>query len=173
MADKGLLRRDDPAMPAFACTAPVSALIRLYDREPEKKEGAWHILDLNTGRYRSLVSLKHMAQAAGIGTIGRNTLLITPQYGSLVWLGGVLTEMEISPDPLLPAVCTNCGLCVKSCPVHALDGELLDQETCYSHASAALGSISCKLIPLCTGFYRHTMMMKSLEFKLFPPLRTI
>ena len=36
MMDKGLLRRDDPAMVAFAYTAPISALIRLCDREPEK-----------------------------------------------------------------------------------------------------------------------------------------
>jgi AcrR family transcriptional regulator len=38
MMDKGLLRRDDPAMLAFAYTAPISALIHLCDREPEKTE---------------------------------------------------------------------------------------------------------------------------------------
>ena len=36
MMDRGLLRRDDPAMLAFAYTAPISALIHLCDREPEK-----------------------------------------------------------------------------------------------------------------------------------------
>ena len=36
MMDKGLLRRDDPAMLAFAYTAPISALIHLCDREPER-----------------------------------------------------------------------------------------------------------------------------------------
>ena len=40
MMDKGLLRRDDPAMLAFAYTAPISALIHLSDREPEKIEAA-------------------------------------------------------------------------------------------------------------------------------------
>ena len=40
MMDKGLLRQDDPAMLAFAYTAPISALIRLCDREPEKTEAA-------------------------------------------------------------------------------------------------------------------------------------
>ena len=40
MMDKGLLRRDDPAMLAFAYTAPISALIHLCDREPEKVEDA-------------------------------------------------------------------------------------------------------------------------------------
>ena len=40
MMDKGLLRQDDPAMLAFAYTAPISALIHLCDREPEKTEEA-------------------------------------------------------------------------------------------------------------------------------------
>ena len=40
MMDKGLLRRDDPAMLAFAYTAPISALIHLCDREPEKTADA-------------------------------------------------------------------------------------------------------------------------------------
>ncbi len=40
MMEKSLLRRDDPAMLAFAYTAPVSALVHLCDREPEKMEAA-------------------------------------------------------------------------------------------------------------------------------------
>ena len=40
MMDKGLIRRDDPAMLAFAYTSPISALIHLCDREPEKTEDA-------------------------------------------------------------------------------------------------------------------------------------
>ena len=40
MMEKGLLRKDDPEMLAFAYTAPISALIHLCDREPEKTEGA-------------------------------------------------------------------------------------------------------------------------------------
>ena len=40
MMDKGLIRRDDPAMLAFAYTTPISALIHLCDREPEKTEEA-------------------------------------------------------------------------------------------------------------------------------------
>ena len=40
MMDKGLLRKDDPAMLAFAYTTPISALIHLCDREPEKTEDA-------------------------------------------------------------------------------------------------------------------------------------
>lgn len=92
------------------------------------------LLDERTGRYRGAVSQKHAAQAAGLGTIGRHSLLITPRLGSMVWLGMLLTEAALEPDPLLEPVCNGCGLCVEACPVRALDGELLCQRTCWDHA---------------------------------------
>ena len=92
------------------------------------------LLDERTGRYRSAVSQKHAAQAAGLGTIGRHSLLITPELGSMVWLGMLLTEAELEPDPLREALCDGCGLCVQACPVHALDGEQLCQRACWDYA---------------------------------------
>lgn len=94
-------------------------------------ESQW---DAATGRWRSIVSQKHAAQAAGLGTIGRHSLLITPEYGSMVWLGCVLTTAELPADPLLPDICENCGLCVASCPVKALDGPEIAQQTCWDYA---------------------------------------
>ena len=47
---------------------------------------------------RSIVSAKHAAEAAGLGTIGRHSLLITPEFGSMVWLSVILTEMQLEPD---------------------------------------------------------------------------
>lgn len=92
------------------------------------------LLDERTGRYRSVVSQKHAAQAAGLGTIGRHSLLITPELGSMVWLGMVLTEAELEPDPIGEHICDGCGLCVQACPVHALDGEQLCQRECWDYA---------------------------------------
>jgi len=94
-------------------------------------ESVW---DAKTGRNRSVVSLKHAAQAAGLGTIGRHSLLITPEFGSMVCLGAVLTNAELEADSLLASVCTNCDLCVKACPVHALAGSELNQGACWDHA---------------------------------------
>ena len=51
MMDKGLLRRDDPAMLAFAYTAPISALIHLCDREPEKTGGAMAQIEAFVGHF--------------------------------------------------------------------------------------------------------------------------
>lgn len=90
--------------------------------------------DTGTQRWRSIVSQKHAAQAAGLGTIGRHSLLITPQFGSMVWLGMVLTDARLEQDLLLPRSCDDCGLCVKACPVDALEGQEIDQQACWGHA---------------------------------------
>ena len=91
-------------------------------------------LDEKTGRHRSIVSAKHAAQAAGLGTIGRHSLLITPEYGSMVWLNLILTEMELEPDPLKERICNDCNLCVEICPVNALKSMEVDQNACWNHA---------------------------------------
>ena len=62
---------------------------------------------------RSIVSAKHAAQAAGLGTIGRNTLLLTPEYGSMVWLSVILTELALEADEQKADICNNCNLCVE------------------------------------------------------------
>ncbi len=94
-------------------------------------ESLW---DSKTNRFRSIISQKHAAQAAGLGTIGRHSLLITPQYGSMVWLGAVLSEQEFESDPLLTPICNNCNLCVEICPINALSESELKQLDCWNHA---------------------------------------
>lgn len=94
-------------------------------------ESEW---DINTNRWRSIVSQKHAAQAAGLGTIGRHSLLITPEFGSMLWLGCVLCEQELEPDPLKEPICNNCNLCVNICPIHALENRDLNQGSCWDYA---------------------------------------
>ena len=90
--------------------------------------------DENTGRFRSVISQKHAAQAAGLGTIGRHSLLITPEFGSMVWLGTILIAAALEPDPLKASICDNCNLCVKICPINALDHVEMNQQACWNHA---------------------------------------
>lgn len=92
------------------------------------------IWDTQTNRYRSIISQKHAAQAAGLGTIGRHSLLITPEFGSMVWLGSILTDTELEADPILEPVCNGCGLCVDVCPKHALKSPEMQQDVCWNFA---------------------------------------
>lgn len=94
-------------------------------------ESQW---DKKTERWRSIISQKHAAQAAGLGAIGRHSLLITPEFGSMVWLGAVLTEAKLEPDSMKQNICNDCNLCVKICPVNALEREEIKQQVCWDHA---------------------------------------
>jgi epoxyqueuosine reductase QueG len=68
-----------------------------------------------------VVSLRHVAQAAGLGVLGRNNLLITPHRGPRVRLGAVVTTAPLDPDePISLDLCTDCDACVVACPVEAL-----------------------------------------------------
>ena len=83
------------------------------------------------------ISDKHWAARAGLGWIGRNTLLVTPQWGSWVNLGELVTteECDIYDTPL-PSRCSGCNLCVDACPNHAIatDGApMIDARRCTAH----------------------------------------
>ena len=69
----------------------------------------------------AVFSYKHAAVAAGLGTIGRNGLLITPEFGPRVRLACLLTNAPLEPTPL-PAenFCKDCQACIRACPSYAL-----------------------------------------------------
>jgi len=94
------------------------------------------MFDTRTNRFRNVVSAKHCAQAAGLGTIGKNTLLITPKFGNMVWLSVILTEAELEADPLVEKnLCPQgCRLCLDACPVSALGDPAMKQKDCWNYA---------------------------------------
>ena len=66
---------------------------------------------------------KTAAVLSGLGYIGRNCLLITPEYGSKVRLATVLTDMPLSPlSERVPFSCGDCRICVNACPAGAVSG---------------------------------------------------
>jgi epoxyqueuosine reductase len=70
------------------------------------------------------ISDKHWAARAGLGWIGRHTLLVTPRWGSWVNLGEIVTTEEIKHNSSLithhSSFCSTCGRCVDACPNHAI-----------------------------------------------------
>jgi epoxyqueuosine reductase QueG len=73
------------------------------------------------------VSLRHAAEAAGLGNMGVNRLFISTDVGARVRLGGLVTDAELTPDPsVTESLCDDCMECVKACPVSAIteDGKV-------------------------------------------------
>jgi epoxyqueuosine reductase len=77
---------------------------------------------LDTRFLEAVFSYKHAGQAAGLGAIGWNSLLIAPGSGPRIRLSACLTEAELDPtDPVeLDLKCVSCGMCLEKCPAGAL-----------------------------------------------------
>lgn len=83
----------------------------------------------------SAVLERSWASLAGLGWIGKNTLLIHPRHGSYLFLGEVLINRETGAGPRPVAdYCGNCTRCLKSCPTQALiEPRTLDSNRCISY----------------------------------------
>ncbi len=92
----------------------------------------------------SLFNHKMAATSAGLGWIGRNGLLVNPEYGPRLSLATVLTDAPIEPDtPVEHSLCGDCTLCMQYCPSQAITGaawsrtspsvELVRLAACRSH----------------------------------------
>ena len=68
-------------------------------------------------------SHRHAAVAAGLGEIGYNRLVITPQFGNRIRFCSIITEAPFSPDPMYegPTLCYKCKKCINACPGNCLD----------------------------------------------------
>ncbi len=78
---------------------------------------------------------KQLAVEAGLGWIGRQSLLVTPRFGSFVLLGVLLLDHQVDhyDRPLESVGCGSCSLCVDSCPTGAILGNrMIDTRKCIS-----------------------------------------
>ncbi|MEN3041021.1 MAG: tRNA epoxyqueuosine(34) reductase QueG [Bacteroidia bacterium] len=77
---------------------------------------------------------KAWAVVAGLGWIGKNTLLLNRHLGSYTFIGGVLTSAELVPDdPFTTNLCGTCTRCVEACPTGALEPYVLDARRCIAY----------------------------------------
>ncbi|MCR4615860.1 MAG: DUF1730 domain-containing protein [Clostridiales bacterium] len=81
---------------------------------------------------------------AGIGVRGKNGLLITEKYGSWVFIGEIVTTLDMSDFVAEPkkTECINCGKCVSACPTRALSGQGVDKQRCLSDITQRKGELT-------------------------------
>lgn len=98
---------------------------------PLPSDGPYEYWDADKLEGRGLLSMKHTAVMAGLGTMGKSTLLLNEKYGNMLVLGAVLTDAELASDPLAESICIEgCSLCIANCPSGALDGQRAKQANC-------------------------------------------
>jgi epoxyqueuosine reductase len=91
-----------------------------------------------------------IAQRAGLGWIGKNSLLINPQKGSFFLLAEIFLGIELEPDEaVVNDYCGSCSRCIEACPTDCiLPNRTLDAERCISYLSIELkGSIPLEMRP--------------------------
>lgn len=80
------------------------------------------------------LSDRAVAERAGIGWSGKNCAIITPEFGSYVYLGEMITNIPFEPDTPLESLCGTCNKCIEACPTGALvQGGQINAKKCISY----------------------------------------
>jgi epoxyqueuosine reductase len=117
------------------------------------EEGGFRALPIPTSQFRrpgqriSIFPHKLAARLAGLGWIGKNCLLITPEFGPRIRLASVLTDCELEAGTIIEGNCGDCRVCADVCPVDAIKGvefcesegleKRLDVNACGSYRDGA------------------------------------
>lgn len=95
----------------------------------EKVPDATFKIMVDTGE----LSDRSVAERAGIGFSGKNTAIITPEFGSFVYLGELITNIPFPPDTPVEESCGDCRICLDACPTGALvEGGQLNAQRCIA-----------------------------------------
>lgn len=114
-------------------------------REKLKEIEAFLVERVPGMKFRSMVDTgelvdRAVAERAGIGWSGKNCSIITPEFGSYVYLGEMITNIPFAPDEAIEDQCGDCTLCIDVCPTGAIvQGGQLDSHRCVAFQTQTKG----------------------------------
>lgn len=118
-----------PALEATAGEQDIKSIIHLATRELEITgirsvgiSGSFPMEIARTGEPPFGVSLKHLAEAAGLGVMGKNRIVLHPKFGADIYLGAIAIDLPVDhyDQPLSESPCLDCNLCAVACPTGAI-----------------------------------------------------
>ncbi len=122
-----MVERLDQISFSFSCDLEREGVISI----PIPSSDPYDFWDQEQNHGRGILSLKHSAELAGLGRIGKNTLLINEQFGNMIWLGAILIDIDLESDAIVTTdICKKCKVCLESCPQKALTGKTIIQKLC-------------------------------------------
>ncbi len=161
--ERNIEKRDDPRLLVAGAKSIVSVALNYYPnekRDPELPSFAYYaygkdyhfvvkdklkqllayiqtIIPTTEGRYfcdSAPVLERYWAAKAGLGFVGKNTLLIIPGKGSFFFLGELIINQELDYDSPINLSCGNCTRCLEACPTGAIEQpHLVNATKCISY----------------------------------------
>ena len=149
------------------------------------------IIEKNGGKYKTFVDSntlpeRYLAYISGVGFIGKNNLIITPEYGSYVFLGEIVTDLEIyeedkrSFDEInLFKECGKCDICYSKCPTKSINNSRKNCNICLSYITQKkdltdweMGKLGGRIFGCDTCQYScpYNLQVKNSKIQEFKPL---
>lgn len=99
---------------------------------------------------KGLISMKHTAVQCGLGSLGKNGLLINKQYGNLLNIGAILTNLTLQSNRFTENLCIDgCTKCIDNCPTHAIENGTVNQKLCrlhtYGKTARGFDTVDCNI----------------------------
>jgi epoxyqueuosine reductase QueG len=132
-------------------TLPISAdkPVEIFENDPETGK------KFRQTRAAAFLSFKHAAVSCGMGVIGRNNLLLTPEFGPHQRLCAIVSEAPLEPDPEKNFdLCRGCDRCIKACPSGALKPDHYDVDLCFVYWSMGFKRLPPASIRKWPGYIR-------------------
>lgn len=141
---------------------------------PPSHVDPWRYQDDPSQHQTTLLSLPHAAVEAGLGTLGLNLQLLTPEYGPRVVLTAVMCSVDVACDaPVQQALCHGpaCGRCLTTCPGDAVQHWNRDWPACDTYRSpygfAKLAKHVINIIEEPDNARRKDMLLSETQFNLW------